>query len=150
MRAIKTALKGFHLRKRLNREQIREFINLLGERGLKVSYLLATKYINVAISRIAQRSTHGINIFIYDTPSANEEELVDAIKERLIERGINIFGEIRGKNYFVVLSDVAAYLAALGDYLSKHPSDSREGRGMEEMKEELIKLLKPYNLELLL
>ena len=149
MRAIERSLRGFHVRERLEQGQIRSFLRLLRGRGLRVSYLLATKYTSVVISRIAQRGFHGINVIVYDELSGDEAVRAEEIKRGLKERRLSIIGEIRGKNYLVALSDIAAYLAALDNYLSKYPPDDEEGRRAEEMKEELIELLKPYNLELL-
>jgi len=152
-KSIKTALYGLH-RREFELEDVYEFLDLLNYMCLKVSQLIATNYVSKVVSSIEQWSSNNIIVLIHDTPGVHrdrkrgyiesEESILQEIKSVLKRKGLTDIYEIVGKNYFVILSDIVAYIAALNKHLM-----SKEDREIEEKRNRLVELLKPFNLILL-
>jgi len=153
-KAVKVALYGFH-RREFRPKATYKFLKLLNGKGLRVSQLIATDDESKVISSIEQWTSYGVTFLIYDTPGTHrcregiyfEELIIQKITSILKNKGL--IDIIIGKNYFIVLSDVVAYLAALNKYLSYERSLGKEDEKVEEKINKLIKLLKPLNLRLL-
>jgi len=149
MKAIRVALYGLH-RREFKLEEVYEFLDLLNGMGLKVSQLIATNYAHKIISSIIEQWTSNSAILlVHDTPGVHrykkgryierEELIVQEIKMALKRKGL--INTIVGKNYFITLSDIVSYLAALNRYLL-----GKEDKEVEEKKIRLVELLRPFNL----
>ncbi|AAL62838.1 hypothetical protein CGL51_12750 [Pyrobaculum aerophilum] len=112
--ALRLAFYGVHLRE--HRVVLQEFLS-----AIKIT---AVEKACAVISPTAYRITevlkdYKIDLLLVDQPDRREEAYLQEIREKI---GVKI---VLGKNYFVSLSDIVAYYAALLSHLKAKPEDKK-------------------------